>query len=80
MDSVRKTGALVTADEGCKTGNLGAELAALVTEHAVEHLRAPILRVAGPDTPVPFSPPLEQAFIPSEEDVKKAVSKVMEYL
>ncbi len=80
LDSVRKTGALITADEGCKTGNMGAELAALVTEFAVDSLRAPIIRVAAPDTPVPFSPPLEQAFIPSEQDIKDAVSKVLEYL
>lgn len=80
LASVRKTGVLITADEGCKTGNLGAELAALATEFAVDRLRAPIIRVAAPDTPVPFSPPLEQAFIPSKQDILNAVSKVLEYL
>lgn len=80
LNSVRKTGALITADEGCKTGNMGAELAALVAEFAVDALRAPILRVAGPDTPVPFSPPLEQAYIPNEQDIKNAVSTILEYL
>lgn len=80
LASVRKTGALITADEGCQTGNLGGELAALVCAEALDVLAAPIVRVAGPDTPVPFSPPLEKAFIPGEEELRAAVKRVMEYL
>ncbi len=80
LASVRKTGALITADEGCHTGNMGGELAATVAEQALDSLKAPIIRVAGPDTPVAFSPPLEQAFIPSEQDIKDAVARVLEYL
>ncbi len=80
LGSVRKTGALITADEGCQTGNLGGELAAMVCAEALDALAAPIVRVAGPDTPVPFSPPLEKAFIPGEEELRAAVKRVMEYL
>jgi len=80
LNSVRKTGALVTADEGCRTGNLGGELAALVAEEALDSLAAPIIRVGAPNVPVPFSPPLEKAFIPGEQDIKAAVERIRPYL
>ena len=79
VNSVRKTGALVTADEGCEIGNLGGELAAVVCREAFDALEAPILRVTAPHTPVPFSPPLEQAFIPSEQKVRDAIEQVLAY-
>lgn len=80
LDSVKKTGRLIVADEGPVTCGIHAEIAALVAEQAVEYLQAPILRVGSPDTPVPFSPPLEQIYIPDEEDIRDAVERLRAYL
>ena len=55
--------------EDTRTGGFGAEIAATIAEEAFEHLDAPVRRIAAPDTPVPFSPPLEKAFIPQVDDV-----------
>jgi len=79
LNSVRKTGRLIVADEDHKTCGVGAEIAALAAEEAIEYLQAPVVRVCSPDTPVPFSPPLEQAFIRTEQDILSAVQQVMEY-
>lgn len=72
FDSVKKTGRLLVADEGHRRCGIGAEIAAIVSEKAFDYLDAPILRVASPDVPVPFSHPLEKAYIPDEEDIKRA--------
>lgn len=77
LASVRKTHRLVIVHEEVKFAGSGAEIAAMVAEKAFDYLDAPILRVAAPFTPVPFSPPLEKAFIPSEEDVIRAVKTVI---
>jgi pyruvate dehydrogenase E1 component beta subunit len=76
--SVRKTHRLVIVHEEVKFAGSGAEIAAQVAEDAFDYLDAPIMRVAAPFCPVPFSQPLEQAYIPSEEQVVEAVKKVME--
>ena len=60
LESVKKTGRLIVADEGTMTCGVGSEISAVVAEEAIEYLRAPILRVGSPDTPVPFSPPLKK--------------------
>ncbi|MDM8554640.1 alpha-ketoacid dehydrogenase subunit beta [Desulfococcaceae bacterium HSG7] len=78
IQSVKKTHRLVIVHEEVKFAGSGAEIAALVAEKAFDYLDAPILRVAAPFCPVPFSQPLEQAFIPSEEEIIDAVKKVME--
>lgn len=75
--SVKKTGRLVIVSEDCKTGGVSAEIAALVAEEALDYLDAPIKRVASPDTPIPFSPPLEQFTIPNEQSIIKAVKEVV---
>ncbi len=80
LDSVRKTGRLIVADEGTVTCGIQAEIAALAAEEAVQYLQAPVLRVGSPDTPVPFSPPLEQMYIPDEEDIRAAVERLRAYL
>lgn len=79
LASVRKTGRLLVADEDHKTCGAGAEISAIVAEEGIFHLKAPIVRVCSPDTPVPFSPPLEQTFIPTEKDLTPAVKQLMEY-
>ena len=61
------------AARGQRTGGFGGEIAATIAEEAFEDLDAPVKRVAAPDTPVPFSPPLEKAFIPQVEDVVKGL-------
>lgn len=76
-DSVRKTGRIVIVTEDCKTGGAGAEIAAMIAEEALDYLDAPIKRVAEPDTPIPFSPPLEQFVLPDEEGIIKAVKEIV---
>ncbi|MCD4718396.1 MAG: alpha-ketoacid dehydrogenase subunit beta [Desulfobacula sp.] len=75
--SVKKTHRLVILHEEVKFAGSGAEIAAQVAEEGFDYLDAPILRVAAPFCPVPFSPPLEKAYIPSEQQLIDAVKKVM---
>jgi len=77
INSVKKTGRLVIVSEDCKTAGISAEIAALVAEEALDYLDAPIKRVAEPDTPIPFSPPLEQFVIPTEKSIIKAVKEIV---
>lgn len=77
IDSVKKTGRLVLVTEETKTGATTAEIAAIVQEEAFDWLDAPIKRVNAPDTPVPFSPPLEQAFIPDKDRIISAVRETV---
>ncbi|HIW01661.1 MAG TPA: alpha-ketoacid dehydrogenase subunit beta [Candidatus Desulfovibrio intestinipullorum] len=73
LSSVRKTHALVVVQEAVKTAGAGAEIAAMVAEEAIEYLDAPIVRLGAPFCPVPFSPPLEQAYMPSVDKIVEAV-------
>lgn len=77
-EAVRKTNRVVIVEEGCKTGGVGAEIAAVINEEAFDYLDAPIGRVAAHDAPIPFSPPLEDYILPNEEKIVAAVRKVME--
>lgn len=77
VDSVKKTGRLVIVSEDCKTGGVSAEISSVVAEEAIDYLDAPIKRVTGADTPIPFSPPLEQYVIPDEKAIIKAVKEVV---
>ncbi|MCK4280072.1 MAG: alpha-ketoacid dehydrogenase subunit beta, partial [Candidatus Thorarchaeota archaeon] len=77
IDSVKKTGRLVLVTEETKTGATTAEIAAIVQEEAFDWLDAPIKRVNAPDTPVPFSPPLEQVFIPDKDRIISAVREIV---
>jgi pyruvate dehydrogenase E1 component beta subunit len=72
LDSVRKTGRLVTVEEGCLTGGVGAEITALVTSEAWDDLKGPVIRVAAKDQPVPFSPVLEAACAPNAQIIASA--------
>jgi 2-oxoisovalerate dehydrogenase E1 component beta subunit len=67
LASVRKTSKVILLHEDVRTGGIGGEIAAIITEKAFEDLDGPILRVTAPDTPGPFSPPLEEAFLPNAE-------------
>lgn len=79
LESVKKTGRLLVADEGHKTCGVAAEVSAMVAEEAIYYLKAPVARVCSPDTPVPFSPPLEQAYIPDVKDLVPAIKRLMQY-
>jgi len=77
VESVKRTSRLVIASDDVKRGGVGAEISASVTEAVFDYLDAPIMRVACPDTPIPFSPQLEQLYMPSAESVVKAVDTVL---
>ena len=74
VESVKKTNRLVIAHEAVEFGGFGAEIAAAVTEAAFDYLDAPPVRVGAPFTPVPLSPPLEDAYLPGRDDIQEAVS------
>ena len=79
LDSVRKCSKVLVLHEDTRTGGFGAEIAATIAEEAFEDLDAPVKRIAAPDTPVPFSPPLEKAFIPQVEDVAAGLRELAAY-
>jgi pyruvate/2-oxoglutarate/acetoin dehydrogenase E1 component len=76
LSSVEKTGRLVIVEEGCQTGGIGAEIAAIVAEERLSFLDAPIRRIGVPDTPIPFSPPLEEQVIPDTNRIVKTVTEL----
>jgi pyruvate/2-oxoglutarate/acetoin dehydrogenase E1 component len=76
IDSVKKTGRLIIVSEDCKTGGVGAEIAAIAAEEAFAYLRSPVKRVSAIDTPIPFSPVLEKYVIPDEKAIAQAVLEV----
>ncbi|MDQ3420121.1 MAG: alpha-ketoacid dehydrogenase subunit beta, partial [Acidobacteriota bacterium] len=79
LESVAKTSRVLLLHEATLTGGIGGELAAIIGEHAFEYLDAPIMRVASLDSPVPYAPTLEAAFLPSVTKVVEAAKKLVEY-
>ncbi len=79
LASVRRCSKVLVLHEDTRTGGFGAEIAATIAEEAFEQLDAPVRRIAAPDTPVPFSPPLEKAFIPQVEDVVTGLRDLAAY-
>lgn len=77
LESVAKTHRLVIVHEAVRTGGFGAEIAAIVADEGFDLLDAPIKRVTAPDTPVPFSPVLEDAYLPNADKIKAAVLNLM---
>lgn len=78
-ESVRKTSKAIVLHEDNKTGGVGAEVAALLAEECFDSLDGPIMRIAAPDTPVPFSTPLEEFFLPKTADVVAAARTLAAY-
>jgi len=76
IDSVKKTGRLVTVEEGWPQGGVGAELAARVMTEAFDYLDAPPTRVTGKDVPMPYAANLEKLALPSVDEVIAAVNAV----
>jgi len=79
LASVRKCSKVVLLHEDTRTGGMAGELAALIAEKAFEDLDGPIVRVTAPDTPVPFSPPLEEYFLPNAQKVIEAARSLAAY-
>jgi pyruvate/2-oxoglutarate/acetoin dehydrogenase E1 component len=79
LASVRKTGKVLVAHEATRSCGVGAEVAALVAEHAFEDLDAPVARLTAPDVPIPFRPPLEQHVLPGLDDMKEACRELLAY-
>lgn len=77
--SAEKTGKVLVAHEDTITGGFGAEIAALVAQHCFEHLDAPVKRIGAIDTPVPYSPPLENAMLPSDARILAAIEELAAY-
>jgi pyruvate dehydrogenase E1 component beta subunit len=77
LDSVRRTGHLVIAQEAIKRGGVGSDVAAMVAEQAFESLRAPIVRVAGINTVIPFNLALEKSTVPQVADIVAGVRSVL---
>ena len=77
ITSTQKTGRVVIVHEAPKTCGFGAELVASIQERAMAHLEAPILRVAGLDTPFPYS--LEHEYLPNAERVMGAIRQTLEW-
>ncbi len=79
LASVRKCNKVILLHEDTRTGGMASELAALIAEEAFEDLDGPIVRVTAPDTPVPYSPPLEEYFLPNAQKVAAAARKLAAY-
>ena len=79
LASVGKTSRVLLLHEARLTGGIGGELAAIIAEDAFEYLDAPVMRLASADTPVPYAPPLEAAFLPNAARVVAAVKRLVQY-
>ena len=77
VGSVKKTSRVLILHEDTRRGGLGGELAALLADEMFYFLDAPIRRVTAPDTPIPYSPPLEYDFLPKPEDVVEAARRLV---
>jgi pyruvate dehydrogenase E1 component beta subunit len=76
IESARRTGRLITVEEGWRQSGVGAEIAAMVSEEAFDWLDAPVLRVTGKDVPMPYAANLEKLALPSVADVIEAAKAV----
>jgi 2-oxoisovalerate dehydrogenase E1 component beta subunit len=77
--TVRKTSKVIVLHEDVRTGGIAGEIAAVINEEAFESLDGPIVRITSRDTPVPFSPPLEEAFLPQVADVVREARRLLAY-
>jgi pyruvate/2-oxoglutarate/acetoin dehydrogenase E1 component len=77
VESVKRTSRLVVACDDVKSGGVGSEISAAVLESAFDYLDAPIIRVACPEMPIPFSPTLEQMYMPSAEKIVEAAGQIL---
>jgi len=79
LESVKKTNKVILLHEDTQIGGFAGELAAIISEEAFEHLDGPIRRITAPNTPVPYSPPLEEFFLPKISDVVRVARELYAY-
>ena len=79
LRSVAKCGKAIVLHEAPRTVGFGAEVSATIAEKAFEYLEAPVVRVTAPDTPVPYSPPLEEEYLPGEDDLLEIARRLVDY-
>jgi 2-oxoisovalerate dehydrogenase E1 component beta subunit len=79
LATAKKTSKVIVLHEATMTGGPGGEVVARIAQKAFEYLDGPIVRIAPPDTPVPYSPPLEEAFLPQTRDIVAAARKLAAY-
>ncbi len=79
LESVKKTGKVILLHEDTRTGGFAGELAAVIAEEVFEYLDGPVMRITAPDTPIPFSPPLEEFFLPKTSDVVSVARHLAAY-
>jgi 2-oxoisovalerate dehydrogenase E1 component beta subunit len=79
LESVKKTNKVILLHEDVRTGGIAGDLAAIIAEEAFEYLDGPIMRITAPDTPVPYSPPLEDFFLPKTSDVIRVAKQLTLY-
>jgi 2-oxoisovalerate dehydrogenase E1 component beta subunit len=77
--TARKTGKVMVVHEDTRTGGIAGEIAAIINEEAFDYLDGPVLRVTSPDTPVPYSPPLEEFFLPNKDKILDAARRLADY-
>ena len=79
LESVKKTSKVILLHEDTRTGGIAGELAAIISEEAFEYLDGPIMRITAPDTPVPYSAPLEDFFLPKTSDIVRVARQLVSY-
>ncbi len=79
LESVKRTNKVILLHEDTRTGGFAGELAATISEEAFDHLDGPIRRITAPDTPVPYSPPLEEFFLPKVSDIVRVARELNAY-
>jgi 2-oxoisovalerate dehydrogenase E1 component beta subunit len=79
LETVKKTSKVILLHEDTRIGGFAGELAAVISEEAFDHLDGPIRRITAPDTPVPYSPPLEEYFLPKVSDVVRVARELYAY-
>jgi 2-oxoisovalerate dehydrogenase E1 component beta subunit len=79
VQTVRKTNKVILLHEHSRTGGLAGELAAIINEEAFDDLDGPIVRITALDTPVPFSPPQEEYFLPKVSDIVREARRLKAY-
>ena len=77
--TVRRTNRVIILHEDTKTGGIAGEISAIINERAFDDLDGPIIRITARDTPVPFSPPLEEYFLPKVEDIVREARRLKAY-
>jgi 2-oxoisovalerate dehydrogenase E1 component beta subunit len=78
-ETVRRTNKVLILHEDVRTGGIAGEIAAIINEEAFDSLDGPIVRLTALDTPVPFSPPQEEFFLPQVKDVVREARKLISY-